>query len=38
VARTQELIGRSEYVDWVAYFEIVAEEEKAAINKARSGK
>lgn len=33
-ARTKRIIGRSEYVDWSAFYEIVDEENKKAIEKA----
>lgn len=34
VASTKLLIGRSEFIDWVAYFEIKREEDKKAAAKA----
>lgn len=36
VAMTRLLIGHSEFIDWLAFFELMAEEEKKAIEKARN--
>lgn len=35
VAATKQIIGYSEFLDWAAYFEIVHDEEEAAIKKAQ---
>lgn len=38
VSRTQHIIGRSEYIDWLAYYELKKEDVKANRKKPARGK
>lgn len=38
VSRTQHIIGRSEYIDWLAYYELKKEAEQAAVEDVKANR